>query len=1063
MRKIILLMFRNTIVALAMGLALIAGSASAQETRGSILGRVSDSTGAIVPNSSVTLLNEGTGVTNSSAVTESGEYTFLNLDPGQYTVTVTATGFKKSIIKQVTLYVAQKARVDVALSVGAVETSVEVQASIPVVQSDQASVGSVVDNKQINTMPMNGRSSLFGLMALAPGYTRASVNALVAGGTWAGSANMTVDGASNTDVGGARLLPIGPSLESIAEFSVVSNGTSAEYGRGGAQVIIATRAGTNSVHGSLFYFNRNRVTAAKNFFATGLPNPKFNRNEFGGSVGGPIVKNKLFYFGTYEGLEQRSTGTSFVAMPTTALKNGDFTGLAVIRDPYTAARTPFPNNAIPSGRFSPVSVELLKFATDPNGPGTGAAGLGNNFVVNNPTKEFNDRYTARIDYELSPKDRISGRYFQVDNGPYQAAGGGTDKFGNWGGNGTATKNVVGSYSRIITPSLFMEARFSFQHANLFRTPQNGGYDPSKLIPGLIAPLAGLGGLPTVTILGFRGFDDRPGSGDRSLRYEYFHNATWIKRAHTVKMGFEFSRSSAYNWQNTAPFRGSFRFDGRYTGHSFADYLLGTTTQTGRASKNAEVDMVNNRWSAFVQDDWKVNRKLTVNLGVRYDFYGVFSNAKGDLSSFDPELGKVVLISGTPDPRLMSTLPVVLGKDLGLDSSNWYNNDRNNFAPRVGFAYRPFGGTRFVVRAAYGIYYNDVGGYSFLGVPSNPPFIVSETFDAPPGTTPTLTFATPFAGAGTIPSSPRVAAWARDRVNPYQQQWNFTLESEVVRNTAVRVSYLGNLGLHLDRVFPMNEPLPAPGNVQARRPYQPFGNINYQETGRNSILHALQVGVIRRYSNGHSFQMEYQFNRALGENTFASAPMDFRNSRLDRGNLDYVRRHVLTTNYVYDLPFGKGRPYLTGVSGFGGKMISGWQLTGIVSMGTGEPYSITFTSTTVGWPSSRADIIGNPNVDNPTIDRWFDPSAFGVPAPFEYGNSARNMLFGPGYFNWDAGILKNTNITERMLLEFRAELFNVPNHPNFGLPASSISVPASVGRISSAGDARTVQFGMRLRF
>lgn len=1039
------------------------GLALGQETRGSISGRVVDSSGAIVPAASVTVVNMATGVASTAPLTGSGEYTAINLDPGQYEVTASATGFRKTVVRNITLFVAQKARVDVTLAVGDVATSVEVQAAIAVVQTEQTSVGSVIDSKQMTTMPLNGRTNLYGLMALAPGFTRPSVNALIAGGTWGGSVNMTIDGSSNTDVGGARLLPIAPSIESLAEFSVVSNGTSAEYGRGGAQIIVATKSGSNEIHGTVFAFNRNRVTTAKNFFATGLPTPTFNRNEYGFSLGGPIVKNKLFYFGTYEGLQQRNTGTSFVAMPTVALKSGNFTGLPSIRDPYATGQTPFPGNQIPAQRISPISTELLKYASDPNMPGTGAAGLGNNFVVNIPTREFNDRYTVRLDYELSAKDRISGRYFQVDNGPYVAAGGGTDKFGNWGGNGTATKNIIGSYSRILTPSLITEARFAFQRANLFRTPQNGDLDPSKLIPGLTAPLPGLGGLPTVTITGFRGFDDRPGSGDESTRYEYFQNATWMKGSHTVKAGFEWQSTTAYNWQNVAPFRGNFRFDGRYTTHPFADFLLGTPTQTGRSNKNASIDMANNRWSAFLQDDWKATRNLTVNIGLRYDFYGLFSNRQGDMSTWDPSLNKVVLIGGTPDPRLLAGLPTVLGKDIGVTPSNWYNNDRNNFAPRIGLAYRPTHSNRLVLRLAYGIYFNDPGGYSFLGMVSNPPFIVSETFDALPGTTPSLTFANPFPGNGVIPTGPRVTGWAKDRVTPYQQQWNFTIESEIARNTGLRVSYIGNLGLHLDRVLPLNDPLQGPGNVQLRRPIQPFGPLNYQETGRNSILHGMQIGLIRRYSNGMSFQMEYQFNRALGENTFASQPMDFRNARLDRGNLDYVRRHMVTGNYVYDLPFGKGKALFQNAPKGVNLMISGWQLSGILGIATGEPYSVTFTSTVAGWTSSRANIIGTPQADNPTIERWFNPAAFTTPAQFTWGNSARNLLFGPGYFSWDAGIFKNTRLTERFLLEFRAETFNLPNKANFGLPASNISVPATVGRVNSAADPRTFQFGMRLRF
>ena len=531
----------------------------------------------------------------------------------------------------------------------------------------------------------------------------------------------------------------------------------------------------------------------------------------------------------------------------------------------------------------------------------------------------------------------------------------------------------------------------------------------------------------------------------------------------MKAGFEFQSTSANNWQNVAPFRGSFRFDGRYAGHPFADFLVGTTSQTGRSNRNAELDMVSNRWSAYIQDDWKAARNLTINLGLRYDFFGLFSNAKGDMSSWDVERKQVVLISGVPDPRLVARFPTIAGSEIGITPSNWYNNDRNNFGPRIGLAYRPLQSNLLVIRAAYGIYYNDVGGYSFLGMPSNPPFITSETFDALPGNVPSLTFADPFPGDGRIPVGPRVAAWARNRVAPYQQQWNITLESEIMKNTGLRISYIGNRGTKLDRVVPLNNSIPMPGNVQLNRPIQPFGPVNYQETGRNSILNSIQAGLIRRYSNGISFQVEYQFNKALGENTFAAQPMDFRNARLDRGNLDYVRRHVTTANYVYDLPFGRGKALANDAPAVVNTLISGWQLSGILSVGTGEPFSPSFVSTVVGWPSSRPDIVGDPELSNPSIRRWFNPGAFAVPAPFTFGNSARNELFGPGYFNWDAGLFKNTALTDRMSLEFRAEVFNLPNRANFGLPAANISVPAVVGTINSAADARTFQFGLRLRY
>ena len=1041
----------------------MSGVVWAQATRGVIVGRVSDPATALIQQAKVTLSNENTGITAAATTGAQGDYAFTNVEPGVYKVTVAATGFKTAVVRNVNVFVDQTVRVDVQLDLGDVATEVDVQATFPVVQSETSSIGSVVDGKQINALPLNGRTSILGLMILAPGVQKATINPMVAGGAWFGAANMTVDGAANIDVGNERILPLAPSLESIAEFKVIANGGSAEFGRGGSQVVVVSKAGTNEFHGSLFTFNRNKALSSKHVFATHLPKPPFNRNEFGGSLGGPFVRSKLFFFGNYEGLARRVSTTTVHSMPTVALKAGDFSGLPAIRDPLT--QEPFPNNRIPNDRISGVARELLNFTSDPNGPGTGAAGLGNNFTTNVPTKESYDRATVRIDSQLAPNDRITGRFYLADNGPFvSAVGTGTDKFGNWGGFGTATKNVMGSYTRVLSPSLLNDVRFGFMHVNYYRQPQNFDYDPSQIIPGLISPVQGLGGLPTINITGFRGFFDQPGSGDRQRSYEIIDTLSWVRSAHTVKAGFDFQRASSFNFQNPPPIRGTFNFDGRYSGHPFADFLLGVSSGTSRVSKNVEAEPANSRYAWFVQDDWNALPNLTLNVGLRYEYEGLFKNSRGDMANFYPDLGKVVVLQGAADPRLMAVLPIVEGSTVGLDASNFIKKDRNNFAPRFGFAYRPFGTTRFVVRGSYGIYYNVIGVYGGnFQLALNPPFLVAETFEPAAGTTPSLTFDRPFPGVGNIPASPSLNAISNNRRNPYHQQWNFTVEREITANTAVRLSYVGNKGTHLERLFNLNDPPPAPGAVQPRRPYQPFGAITYYESGRDSNTHQGQLGVLRRFSSGFAFQLEYQFTRALGEQIHVLPPMDNRNTRLDRGNLDGIRKHFTALNYIYDLPFGRGKRFGSSVSGLAGKLLEGWQIAGISSFGSGEPFSVTFTSTTLGWPSSRADIVGDPKVSDPSIVQWFNPAAFAVPAPFTYGNSARNLLFGPGFFNWDAAIFKNTMLTDKVRLEFRVESFNVLNHPNFGLPASNISVPATVGRISSATDPRDIQFGLRLAF
>ena len=471
---------------------------------------------------------------------------------------------------------------------------------------------------------------------------------------------------------------------------------------------------------------------------------------------------------------------------------------------------------------------------------------------------------------------------------------------------------------------------------------------------------------------------------------------------------------------------------------------------------------NTRWAAFVQDDWNVTSKLTLNLGLRYEYQGLFDNSFGDLANFDPELGKLVVISGTPEPALAG-LPFVTGESLGLDRSNYLNQDWNNFAPRVGFAWRPLGRPSFVVRSSYGIYYNVNPGYRYAQIPQNPPFRTVQTFDAAPGNVPTITMANPFPGSGSVPSNIAVNAFARDRATGYQQQWNFTVEGEVLPNTALRASYVGNKGSHLERLININDPGPGPGAIQPRRPYQPFGDIRYSETGRNSIFNQLQLGAIRRLSAGLSFQVEYQFTKAYGEQPFGiDTPLNNRNARMDWGNADFIRRHVMTANYTYDLPWGKGRQFA--MSGLTNVLFGGWRLAGIVGVGTGEPFSPAFPSPVVGWPSGRPDAIGDPNLEDRSIHRWFNPAAFAAPAPFTFGNTQRNVLFGPGYFTWDTSLMKTTALTERVNLEFRAEFFNVLNHPTFSTPSANISVPSQVGRITStANTPRDIQFGMRLFF
>jgi hypothetical protein len=473
-------------------LAVVCGIA--QSTRGTILGRVGDASGAAVPRALVSIENQNTGLKSDMVSSDNGEYTAPNLDPGVYQISISAPGFATRIVRDVIVAVNQTVRIDPTLEVGEVTTRVAVESSAPVIQTDTSALGNIVDGKQVSSMPLNGRNNLNSLLALAPGVQSTGTNPYIGGNYGFGVVNLTIDGTGGNDIGNERNMTTVPSLDDIAEFKVIGSGASAEFGQGGAQIVVATKSGTNELHGALLYFNRNRATAANNFFSNraGLPIPKYNRNEYGASLGGPIKKNKLFYFGNFEGYRLASAATNTLAMPTTAMRTGDFSALAPITDPFNN-NTPFPGNRIPSSRISPVAQGLDSYFSAPNLPGVG--GLGANYTVNVNQVEPTDRYAGRIDYNMTDRDRISGRYFRSADGPYNATGAGSEKFLNWGGFGNDTNNTMANYTRILTPNMVSVARFGWQDNHYFRTPQNNTFDPSKLIPGLIQPVAGLGGFP----------------------------------------------------------------------------------------------------------------------------------------------------------------------------------------------------------------------------------------------------------------------------------------------------------------------------------------------------------------------------------------------------------------------------------------------------------------------------------------------------------------------------------------------------------------------------------------
>jgi hypothetical protein len=1056
----------------------------AQSISGTILGTVRDSSGAVIQNSKISITNEATNVEHRAETGAEGEFVAPNLPPGVYTLAAEADGFARRVVKGVTLLATRSARVDVVLDPGAVTQVVEVQAGAPVVNTENATIGNIMQSENIVTLPVNGRT-LDRLIRIAAGVTSDSAsNPRVAGSAYWGGVQFNVDGITFNDMGnggGAYSFGSGlataPSIDAVSEFRIDSNNQKAEF-EGSVAVSIVTKSGTNEFHGSLFEFNRNREFAAKNGRATGIAKPPFNRNEFGFTLGGPVRRDKTFFFGGYEGLRERSSVTRTLSVATQAMRSGDFTGLPELIDPLSGV--PLAGNRIPEGRIDSRARTLISNVPLPNLPGTL-----NNYVVNIGNIYDINRWIGRADHRFSASDSLTVGVNYSKGDPYFVARSTPPNYGHGGNFGFLTGSANITYTHSFSPRTLNEFRLGGLYHGSIRQGQNTDFNPRELFPELYTGVP-YGGLPTVNVSGYVTIGDY-GGFDRAPQYitQYIDNLTLVRGRHTIKTGFDFA-----NYRNsTPPFAGGFgsgllleasfgRFDfnGRYTNanragaqpsHAFADFLLGYPVSTARSTATSLSLFYQTRYSAYVQDDWQALPSLSLSFGVRYMVATTWRERDNALSNFDPVSGRLVIPSAQLPPqgqeRLFNAYPISLDPDVQA-----YQSDRNNFAPRFGFAWRPPGIAKTVIRGGAGLYFNALP--VFIGVRplnfSNLPFQLSESFEAVAGATPSLTLARPFTGNASITANPAITGIERNLKNNESYQWNFTIEREVAGNLGVRASYVGNHTAHLYyNGRQLNNPqFQAPGNIQPRRPYQPWGSIAWITSGGDSSIHQLQLEAIQRLKHGLTFQLEYSWNRSLDNTPISGGPEDPYNNARDRGNSDQVRRHVFSAAYSYELPFGAGKRFANW-SGAASRLISGWQLAGITYLRTGPPFSLTFSPTQAGWLAGRPDALrdGTLSRSERSEYRWFDPSAYAVPAPFTFGSSARNHLFVPGDIVFDVSVLKDTKIYERATLQFRAEFFNFPNHANLGGPATNISVPATVGRITSVGDPRQIQFGLKLLF
>jgi len=1047
-----------------------------------IVGRVTDPTGATLPNANVTARNTLTGLERSTQSTQSGDYE-LPLLPinGVYTVSVSHDGFQTQDLTGIVLQVDQRARFDVTLKVGSVSERITVAESTPIVNTESGSIGQVVGNKKIVDLPLNGRNfvQLASLLPNAITGTSGTVGATVVAvsGGRQSKTEFLLDGISINEqlFDGVALRP---SVDSIQEFKVQANSFSAEFGRGNAVLNATIKGGTNELHGSIYEFLRNDKLDARNFFlATKAP---YRQNQFGAAVGGPIRRDKDFYFLNYEGTRVRQGRAFNPVVPSAAFRRGDFSAVATsVRDPLTG--DPFPGNIIPTNRINPATSYFLQFIPAQNT----SAGT---FSYAAPFRDTQNQGNVRYDHIFSEKDTISARYTinhleRFNPGNYPENGGFTQR--------QRVQNLAITESHVFSPTMFNELRLGYTRMHNANLNQGLGTNHTALsgIRGFEETSQNFPAFPQLSITGFAGI---AGNAFQPLvnptnMYQIVDNLSWIRGAHTIRFGTDL-RNFRLTSTNSANSRGSFSFSPNYTGQAFADFLTGYPTSGARAFPRNLFGLIENRYHFYVQDDWKVSSNLTLNIGLRYELNIQPTATDYQSAMFDFERGRWVVstmengeinlvsqqVSRFAYPRFQNLIDKA--SDRGLPNKLLYNR-YNDFAPRLGLAWRPFGNNKTVLRAGAGIFYLLTSGNNIVSAPIiNVPFIVDESkqqtvVNARPALE-VRNFFDPFSTNANF-TTPLTYALNPHLKTPTMYQWNLAIQRELVPNLSLEVAYVGNKGTYLERAIPQNLPQVSSTDLrpfQDRRPRPQFGTGFYYDNRENSNYNALEVKMEKRYSQGVSFLVGYSWSKVIdgssndqGGGDGADNPFNLRTMR-GRSNFDVGQRFI--ASFSAELPFGKGKAFASSLSSAADMIIGGWQVQGIVTFQGGFPFTPTIASDPANVAfayARRPDVIGTGKVDSCRPEQCFNIADFRVPSAFTIGNAGRNILRGPGLNNWDLAIFKNFKFTERITLQFRAEAFNAFNHTNFNNPNNNIELPTQGGRVFSAKDPRIGQFGLKLYF
>ncbi len=1119
-------------VASTLGLALLLlQPLAAQSNLASVTGVVVDSTGAVIPAAQVIVENTETGIRTAASTNEAGLYTAFSLIPGTYRVAVEAEGFRRFVREGLELETGVQARIDVELELGAVTETVTVSADAPSINLERGAVkGDVIVYEEIQDLPLPGRDFtnlaflVPGVMPRGPGQgSFASVN-----GARGDQTNFYVDGVSNRNPvrGGAQ---VRPPLDAVEEFRVETSGFSAEYGGFAGGIIgITMRSGTNQVHGSIFEYMRNEALDGRGFFDE--ERLRLRRHQFGGTVGGPIKRNKAFFLASYEGRVQSIARTRLGRVPTVMEKAGDFSDSINIQQTTSAGdprpvflndpdrrgacnqrvqRGCFPNNLIPSERMNAIGLGLVDFYPDPNRDHLRF----NNISVATDDDDWH-QMVLKFDQSFSPNDAFSASYQRRFNNLENPFAG--SALAIWGDEIRDRRDLISMrHTHTFSPTLVLELTGGFSRRSNYANSLAANFDPATLGLPLPADLdPALKGLPRVTVQGFWPLGQGANTPREQdvLDLQVSGRLSWIKRTHTIKIGFDTSRTS-YDQPQFNNVRGSFRFGQRWTRHSVGDLLLGRLQSVNRRTQATYNALRGWGMGMFLNDDWKVTRNLTLNLGVRYEFEMPPHDLEDRLSTYHPGLNQVVIAGDQAVPNLQELLAAqglegrtVLASEVGM-GRGLLDPDFNNFSPRLGFAWRPLGGNRNVLRGGYGVFYQ---GYLLGPVRQQLagvfPFTFNQVFNSggAAGGAPPPTLQNPFPegraltrGAGTNV----VNGFDPDPPTAYLQSWNLTVERDLGGGQALEIGYVGSKGTHLQRRYDSNQPIrdldlaveAANGNLTFPRPIDGFNRINFTSFGSNSTYHALQASLRRRSRSGFFYRLNYTFGKSIDDSSTGGAggaAIDSMNLRLERGRSNFDQRHAVTAATRYEIPIGNGRKFLRNMRGPAQAILGGWQLATTLRTYSGLPFTVLSANVDLNnGESPRPNRIahgyqepdafpGLKGVDFP----WFDPGAFErVPCigtenrngieciqsahgfqPFQVGNSGRNILDNPGRFNLNVSLQKNFRFEGRRRLQVRMDAFNAPNTTQLGRPRPQFDILLG-GFITNAAQPRVLQASLSYQF